>query len=124
MHKTIVVAVVALALAAAAAPALAAGRCGEHPWCNTALPADTRADLLRGAHRVELGPGESARVRFPLSTRALAYWNTDADGWRIARGCYRVAVGASSRDLPLRGVYAVRGARCGARAVTFDGQAA
>ena len=30
----------------AAAPASAAGRCGDHPWCNTALTPDERAGLL------------------------------------------------------------------------------
>ena len=45
-----------LALAAAlvlslAAPGLAgaAGRCGDHPWCNTALSPDERAGLLLAA---------------------------------------------------------------------------
>jgi beta-glucosidase len=37
---------IALALPAAAG---AAGRCGSHPWCDTALSADQRADLLVGA---------------------------------------------------------------------------
>jgi beta-glucosidase len=34
------------ALLGAAAPAQAAGRCGDHPWCDTALTPDQRADLL------------------------------------------------------------------------------
>ena len=42
--------VVALALLAAPGPrALAAGRCGAHPWCDTTLGADARAGLLLGA---------------------------------------------------------------------------
>ena len=30
------------------APAFAAGRCGDHPWCNTSLSPDERAGLLLG----------------------------------------------------------------------------
>ena len=33
-------------LALSAAPALAAGRCGDHPWCDTTLSPDRRAQLL------------------------------------------------------------------------------
>lgn len=58
---------------------------------------------LKGFRRVSLRPGESRRVRFRLNRRAFSYWSTAADGWRVARGCYRIAVGESSRDLPLRG---------------------
>jgi beta-glucosidase len=32
-----------------APPARAAGRCGDHPWCNTALSPDERAGMLLGA---------------------------------------------------------------------------
>ena len=40
----------AAALLLSAAPAgQAAGRCGPHPWCNTALSADDRAALLVSA---------------------------------------------------------------------------
>ena len=35
-----------LVLIASAGGADAAGRCGDHPWCDTSLPADTRAGLL------------------------------------------------------------------------------
>jgi beta-glucosidase len=35
-----------LALLVVAAPASAAGRCGAHPWCDTALSPDERAGLL------------------------------------------------------------------------------
>jgi beta-glucosidase len=35
-----------IALLLFAAPAAAAGRCGDHPWCNTSLNPDQRADLL------------------------------------------------------------------------------
>jgi beta-glucosidase len=38
---------------APATPAGAAGRCGSHPWCDTALSPETRADLLTGAMTAE-----------------------------------------------------------------------
>src|SRR4051812_2321279 len=38
--------VLALALTGSAG---AAGRCGNHPWCDTSLSPDQRADLLLGA---------------------------------------------------------------------------
>src|SRR4051794_24437831 len=37
------------ALLATAAPATAAGRCGTHPWCDTTLSPDQRAQLLLDA---------------------------------------------------------------------------
>ena len=38
--------VTAAAFATCASAAVAEGRCGEHPWCNTSLPAEERATLL------------------------------------------------------------------------------
>jgi beta-glucosidase len=58
---------------------------------------------LRGYTKVALRPAERRRVSFTLDDRALSYWDTAAGGWRVAPGCYGVAVGSSSRDLPLRG---------------------
>src|SRR4051794_23115976 len=43
------VALACAATAATAAPAQAAGRCGDHPWCDTALSPDARAQLLLDA---------------------------------------------------------------------------
>ncbi|UUY04407.1 glycoside hydrolase family 3 C-terminal domain-containing protein [Svornostia abyssi] len=55
---------------------------------------------LRGAEKVWLEPGERREVTLPLTARDLSSWD---GGWKRATGCVRVAVGASSRDLPLRG---------------------
>ena len=41
--------VAALAVAVTPGAASAAGRCGTHPWCDTSLSPDRRADLLLGA---------------------------------------------------------------------------
>ena len=67
---------------------------------------------LKGYRSLRLAPGMSKRVTFRLGPRDFSYWDAAASGWRIAPGCYRVYVGSSSRDLPLRGVIAERGARC------------
>ncbi|GAA1586633.1 glycoside hydrolase family 3 C-terminal domain-containing protein [Actinomadura kijaniata] len=67
---------------------------------------------LKGYDKVLLAPGASARVTFPITSRSLAYWDEAARGWRVARGCYAVGVGSSSRDLPLTGRFGQRGAAC------------
>jgi beta-glucosidase len=49
-RRTALAGALAAALVAAAAPgASAAGRCGDHAWCDTALSPDTRAGLLLNA---------------------------------------------------------------------------
>ena len=58
---------------------------------------------LKGFDKLLLAPGASRRVSFTLDDRALSSWDVRSGGWRIAPGCVRVAVGRSSRDLPLRG---------------------
>lgn len=56
---------------------------------------------LEGFQRVALEPGESRRVEFELDDRSLAHWDTDGEQWVRSAGDYPVAVGGSSRDLPL-----------------------
>lgn len=48
-RRSLVVAFALLALALAAPAAEAAGRCGQHPWCDTSLSEQTRAQLLLSA---------------------------------------------------------------------------
>ena len=55
---------------------------------------------LKGFARVELAPGESKRVGFPLDSRSFAVWD---NGWKIPGGVYEIRVGASSRDIRLSG---------------------
>ena len=76
---------------------------------------------LKGFRKLRLVPGKTRRVRFALNRRALAHWDAERDRWRLARGCYRVFVGRSSRRLPLRGTLAV-GKACGAGAVRIRGR--
>lgn len=73
---------------------------------TAALPQVVRQ--LEGYQSLSLAPGASTTVSFPLNARSFASWDTtngtsdDPTGsWVIPQGCYGVAAGASSRDLPL-----------------------
>lgn len=65
---------------------------------------------LKGYRKVFLDAGESRRVAIPLGTRAFSYWNSSKQAWAESRGCFGIAVGDSSRSLPLRGVIGIAGA--------------
>lgn len=58
---------------------------------------------LRGFARVTLSPGETKRVFVRLPERAYQYWNIAENRWATAGGRYEILVGASSRDIRLRG---------------------
>jgi beta-glucosidase len=60
---------------------------------------------LFGFRRVFLQPGASTRVRITLGWRAFAQWDIRKQDWVVTPGLYRVLVGDSSRDLPLRSFY-------------------
>jgi beta-glucosidase len=55
---------------------------------------------LKGFDKLTLAPGQSRRVTIHLGRRAFAHWDR---GWTVDAGRYGIAVGSSSRDLPLRG---------------------
>ncbi len=74
---------------------------------------------LKGFASVALRPGGRARVRFRLSRRAFSFWEARRDRWRVARGCYGVTVGRSSRDPVLSARIAAGGARCAGAAATI-----
>jgi beta-glucosidase len=57
---------------------------------------------LKGFQRVELLPGQTKRVSFELSPRALAYCDVAGKEWKADAGAYEVQVGASSRDIRLQ----------------------
>jgi beta-glucosidase len=58
---------------------------------------------LKGYDKVFLQPGERRWITLDLDRRAFSYWNTKANRWRVAPGCYTIRVGDSSAHLPLRG---------------------
>jgi Fibronectin type III-like domain/Glycosyl hydrolase family 3 C-terminal domain len=63
--------------------------------------------LLRAFERVGLDPGEYRRVRVTLSEYALSTWDVVTQRWRQPAGDIGLWVGASSRDIRLKGtIYA------------------
>lgn len=62
---------------------------------------------LKGFARVALQPGESKPVTFTLDAAALAYCDVPGKQWRADAGTYEVEIGASSRDLRLKGSFAL-----------------
>ena len=56
---------------------------------------------LKGFKKVFVKAGESVRVEIPFDDKTFRYFNVKTDKWEIEGGEYIVAVGASSRDLPL-----------------------
>ena len=53
---------------------------------------------LRGYRKVSLHPHRATTIRFALTGRDLAYWNTPNGDWQIAPGRYRVYIGFSSQN--------------------------
>jgi len=62
---------------------------------------------LKGVARVHLEPGEEREVTFPLSKDDLGMLDRQRR-WVVEPGSFRVAVGASSRDIRLRGLLTVQ----------------
>jgi len=62
---------------------------------------------LKGFERIQLSPGESRRVSFPLGPDQLTMLN-DKMQWVVEPGDFRVMIGASSKDIRLRGVLNVK----------------
>ena len=77
---------------------------------------DDPPEQLKGFDRVQLNPGQSQTVTFPLSIHDLASWSTSANGWEAQAGAYTVSVGDSSANRPLQGTVNL--------AQTLTGQAA
>jgi beta-glucosidase len=85
---------------------------------SAALPQPVRQ--LVASKSVEVQPGKTVRVSFPLNDRTFASWDValggtggtgGTGGWRIPAGCYTLALGTSSRTL-LSSVGVSRGATC------------
>jgi beta-glucosidase len=58
---------------------------------------------LAGFTRVVLHPGQATRVTVRIDRRDLAYWSVAQRDWALAGGRRAIFVGASSRDIRLRG---------------------
>jgi beta-glucosidase len=57
---------------------------------------------LKAFDKVAPSPGEEKVVRFKLSKRDFAHYNTDLHAWNVRSGNFDILVGGSSRDLPLK----------------------
>src|SRR4051794_27358698 len=68
---------------------------------------------LKGYRKVSLAAGKTKRVTIPVDSRALSFWDTPAQRWAVAPGCYGVGVGQSSRNIILSGALPVHTASCG-----------
>jgi beta-glucosidase len=58
---------------------------------------------LVGFARVDLKPGQATRVKVRIDRRELSYWSVLQHDWVVAKGRRPIDVGASSRDIRLRG---------------------
>jgi beta-glucosidase len=88
------------------------------PEVYVSLPSQPGAPMpprqLAGFAKVQLAPRKSQRVTIPLQLRSFEYWSEAEHGWRVAKGCGRIEVGPSSRELPLsKGIGIVAGAAPG-----------
>jgi beta-glucosidase len=66
---------------------------------------------LRGFEKVALAPGESREVQFSLQARDFAFYSTRHKQWIAESGDFELLVGASSRDIRLRGTVALQSTR-------------
>lgn len=66
------------------------------------------AKELKEFTKVYLEPGEERRLTVHLDTRAFAFYNTLINDWTVEDGVFHVLIGASSRDIRLRGSLKIR----------------
>jgi beta-glucosidase len=58
---------------------------------------------LKGFRRVFLKPGETRQVTFTIDRAAMSFFDPKQPAWVVEPGTFEVLVGASSRDIRLRG---------------------
>jgi beta-glucosidase len=68
---------------------------------------------LEGFGRVNLQPGQSQTVSFPVTQQNLQYWNTGTNAWATSTGSYGISIGDSSASLPLTGTLSVSSGQLG-----------
>jgi beta-glucosidase len=66
---------------------------------------DRPAKELKGFRRVMLNPGEAQNVTFTLDKSALSFYSAAKDEWVAEPGAFEVWIGASSRDIRLKGTF-------------------
>lgn len=75
------------------------------PQLYTSPPASANSAPfnLKGFDSVFLEPSESQVVTFNLSRMSFSVWDVVSQRWEIPTGVTEISVGASSRDLRLKG---------------------
>ena len=68
---------------------------------------------LQAFEKVFLEKGESKTVTFQLTREAFAFYSVPAGEWRVESGEFEIAVGPSSREMPLRAVVRIKAAPTG-----------
>jgi beta-glucosidase len=63
---------------------------------------------LKGFAKVDLKPGESKEVTFPLDQRSMAFYDPHKKQWLVEPGEFQVLVGSSSRDIRLKGKFTLK----------------
>eukprot|EP01113_Clastostelium_recurvatum_P039596 TRINITY_DN605_c0_g1_i2.p1 TRINITY_DN605_c0_g1~~TRINITY_DN605_c0_g1_i2.p1 ORF type:complete len:754 (-),score=134.82 TRINITY_DN605_c0_g1_i2:86-2347(-) len=61
--------------------------------------------VLRGFEKSFLQPGGSAQVDLSLTALEVSTWSVSSQRWQVAHGQYTTYVGASSRDIRLKGSF-------------------
>ncbi len=72
---------------------------------STGSKIDFPVRVLRGFEKVEIAAGDVTKVEIRLTRKDLSYWSVGYQNWVIPDGPIAVAVGASSRNLPLSGTW-------------------
>jgi len=67
--------------------------------------ADRPPQELKGFRRVMLTPGQSQAVTFTLDPRAMSFYSVSKHAWVAEPSAFDVLVGASSRDIRLKGSF-------------------
>lgn len=63
---------------------------------------------LKGFRKVQLNPGESKTVELKLDAHSFSYWSVQSHAWKVAPGTFRVMVGDSSANTPLKGTISIQ----------------
>ena len=63
---------------------------------------------LKGFSKVFLEPGETKEISMELKPDAMKFWDINTSSWIAETGKFRVLVGASSRDIRLKGSYKLK----------------
>lgn len=61
--------------------------------------------VLRGFEKVDIQKGATVPVKVRLTRKDLSYWSVGLQNWVMPDGPISIAVGASSRDLPLNATW-------------------